>query len=131
MVRPAGGPAGKLRQVNYFAQRPGRIAVLDTSAFHEFDRFWVADWAKVTEANPPHASGPELPIRMVVPLVVVEELDAQKIHPNGKVRQAAREILRQLRGLERISTSSVADVLHLDNRVTIEILLDDHPAAGQ
>lgn len=28
------------------------MAVLDTSAFHEFDRFRMADWAKVTGADP-------------------------------------------------------------------------------
>jgi hypothetical protein len=115
----------ELRQLEGFVTRPGRVAVLDTSAFHEFDRFWVADWAEVTEADPPHMSLPGLPIRLVVPLVVVEELDAQKRHPNGKVREAARDILRHLRDLPRASTDAFADVLILDDRVTVEILLDD------
>jgi hypothetical protein len=115
----------KLKEIEDFVTRPGRIAVLDTSAFHEFDRFWVADWVKLTEADPPHASMPGLPIRLVVPLIVVEELDAQKRHPNGKVREAARDILRHLRDLPRLSTDAFADVLRLDDRVTVEILLDD------
>jgi PIN domain len=115
----------KLKQLENFVERPGRVAVLDTSAFHEFDRFWTADWAKVTEADPPYAPLPGLAIRLVVPLVVVEELDAQKRHPNGKVREAARDILRHLRDLPRMSTDSFADVLRLDGRVTLEILLDD------
>jgi predicted ribonuclease YlaK len=114
-----------LTQLNDFVMRPGRIAVLDTSAFHEYDRFWVADWARVTEADPPHASTLDLPIRLVVPLLVVEELDAQKRHPNGRVRVAARDILKHLRELPRLSTDAVADVLRLDDRVTVEILLDD------
>jgi PIN domain len=114
-----------LEQVKDFVVRPGRVAVLDTSAFHEFDRFWVADWAAVTEADPPHEPMSGLPIRLVVPLVVVEELDAQKRHQNGKVRQAARDILRHLRELQRVSTDAFADVLRLDERVTLEILLDD------
>jgi hypothetical protein len=114
-----------LNQVKGFVMRPGRVAVLDTSAFHEFDRFWVADWAKVTEADRPYASVPGLPVRLVVPLVVVEELDAQKRHPHGKVREAARDILRHLRDLPRVSTDAFADVLRLDDRVTVEILLDD------
>ncbi len=115
----------ELKQLNDFVRRPGRVAVLDTSAFHEFDRFWLADWASVTEADPPHTSMPGLPIRLMVPLVVVEELDSQKSHPNGKVRQAAREILRQLRDLLRASSNAFADVLILNDRVTIEILLDN------
>jgi PIN domain len=116
---------GKLKQITDFVMRPGRVAVLDTSAFHEFDRFWIAHWAKVTEADPPHEPIPGLPIRLVVPLVVVEELDAQKRHPNGKVREAARDILRHMRDLPRVSTDAFADVLRLDDRVTLEILLDD------
>jgi hypothetical protein len=115
----------RLEQLKDFVRRPGRVAVLDTSAFHEFGRFWVADWALVTEADPPYATMPGLPIRLVVPLVVVEELDAQKRHPNGKVREGAREILRHLRNLPRVSTNAFADVLRLDGRATVEILLDD------
>jgi hypothetical protein len=115
----------RLEQHKDFVIRPGRVAVLDTSAFHEFDRFWVADWVMVTEADPPYATMPVLPIRLVVPLVVVEELDAQKRHPNGKVREAARDILRHLRDLPRVSTNAFVDVLRLDGRVTVEILLDD------
>jgi len=115
----------ELSLLNNFVERMGRVAVLDTSAFHEFDRFWMADWAKVTEADPPHTSRSGLPIRLVVPLVVVEELDDQKRHPNGRVRESARDVLRHLRELPRVSTDAVADVLSLDDRVTIEVLLDD------
>lgn len=120
-----GNAVRKLKQLKNFVMRPGRVAVLDTSAFHEIDRFWVADWGKVTEADPPHASMSGLPIRLVIPLVVVEELDAQKRHPNGRVRAAARDILRHLRDLPRVSTDTLADVLRLDDRVTVEILLDE------
>jgi len=102
-----------------FVMRPGRIVVLDTSAFHEFDRFWRADWVTLAQAEPPYAPVAGLPIRLVVPLVVVEELDAQKIHPNGKVRQAARDILKHLRALERVSADPVANVLRLGDRVTV------------
>jgi hypothetical protein len=119
------GASEKLRQLKDFVMRPGRVAVLDTSAFQEFERFWKADWAKVAGADPPHVSKPGLPIRLVVPLLVVEELDGQKRHPNGRVRQTARETLRHLRELPRISTDAVANVLRLDDRVTMEIFLDD------
>jgi hypothetical protein len=115
----------KLQQLKDFAGRPGRVAVLDTSAFQEYDRFWKADWAKVAEADPPHVSEPGLPIRLVVPLLVVEELDGQKRHPNGRVREAARDALRHLRELPQVSTDAVANVLRLDDRVTMEIFLDD------
>lgn len=100
------------------------MAVLDPSAFHEFDRFWLADWASATEANPPHVPLTNMPVRLVVPLVVVGELDSQKRHPSGKVRATARDVLRHLRELKRVSTDEVADVLQLDDRVTVEILLD-------
>jgi hypothetical protein len=114
-----------VRLVQKFVNRAGRVAVLDTSAFHEGGDFWSADWAAITKADPPHASVAGLPIRLIVPLLVIDELDAQKRHPNGDVRKSARSILRELRKLPRVSTDPVADVLQLDNRVTLEILLDE------
>jgi hypothetical protein len=118
--------SGYLARLEHFVSRPGRIAVLDTSAFHENDRFWRADWARITEeADLPDEAASSIPIRLLVPLVVVEELDTQKRHPNGKVRESARDILRHLRDLPRESATAVADVLRLDDRVTLEVLLDD------
>jgi hypothetical protein len=113
------------RLLQTFVNRPGRVAVLDTSAFHESGDFWTADWAAVTEADPPRANAAGLPIRLIVPLLVVDELDGQKRHPNGDVRKVARGILRELRKLPRASTDSVVDVLQLNDRVTLEILADE------
>lgn len=74
--------------------------------------------------EPTHVPLTNMPIRLVVPLVVVGELDSKKRHPSSKVRATARDVLRHLRELKRVSTDEVADVLQLDDRVTVEILLD-------
>jgi predicted ribonuclease YlaK len=42
-----------------------------------------------------------------------------------RLASAARDILRHLRDLPRVSTDAFADVLRLNDRVTVEILLDD------
>jgi PIN domain len=115
----------EIRLLQKFVIRPGRVVVMDTSAFHEGGDFWTLDWAGITKLDPPHTNPPNLPVRLVVPLLVVDELDGQKRHPNGDVRKAARSILRELRKLPRTSADPVADVLQLNNRVTVEILLDE------
>jgi hypothetical protein len=115
----------EIRLLKTFIDQPGRVAVLDTSAFHEGGDFWTADWVARVKADSPDVGLRGLPVRLVVPLLVIEELDGQKRHPNGDVRKAARSILRQLRTLPRVSTSTVADVLRLNDRITLEILLDE------
>ena len=116
--------ARELRQVQAFVDRPGRIGVLDTSAFIEGRKFWLANWPTLLGADPP--GGPPLPVRLVVPLLVVEELDEGKTSKVNRVQDRSRDSLRELWKLDRDSSlsSRLVDVLRLNSRVTIEILLD-------
>jgi hypothetical protein len=116
--------ADQLRQVQRFVNRSGRIAVLDTSAFLEGRRFHCANWPELLDANP--SGQPQLGVRLVVPLVVVEELDEGKNSKVNRVQERSKDALRELWKLRRIDelSSPLVDVLQLDARVTVEILMD-------
>jgi hypothetical protein len=58
--------ARELEQLEAFVNRPGRVAVLDTSAFIEGGDFWEQDWPTITRADDDSASGlGPLPIRVL------------------------------------------------------------------
>ena len=116
--------ADQLRRVQGFVNRDGRIAVLDTSAFLEGRRFYRTNWPELLDADPP--GQPQLAVRLVVPLVVVEELDEGKNNKVNRVQERSKDTLRELWQLRRIDelSSPLVDVLQLDARVTVEILMD-------
>ncbi len=116
--------ADQLRQVQGFANQDGRIAVLDTSAFLEGSRFYGVNWPGLLDADPPGM--PPLAVRLVVPLVVVEELDEGKNSKVNRVQERSKDALRELWKLRRREerSSSLVEVLELDARVTVEILMD-------
>jgi hypothetical protein len=72
-----------------FIQRPGTIVVPDTSVFLEATYFTELAWHEVAGV----ASG-EL-VRIVVPLLVIDELDVHK-RGRDKVRDRARSVLRRM-----------------------------------
>ena len=98
--------------------------MLDTSAFLEGRRFYSANWPELLDADPP--GEPQLAVRLVVPLVVVDELDEGKNSKVNRVQERSKDALRELWKLRRIEelSSSLVDVLKLDTRVTVEILMD-------
>jgi PIN domain len=114
--------ARELEQLETFVNRPGRVAVLDTSAFIEGGDFWEQDWPTITRADddPAPGLGP-LPIRLIVPIIVIEEMDNHKRHTNKRVAAAARQALSHLWRLPREPSGA----RRLNPRVTVEILLDD------
>jgi PIN domain len=116
--------ADQLRMVQRFVNRSGRIAVLDTSAFLEGRKFYGANWPELLDEDP--RGEPQLAVRLVVPLVVVEELDEGKNSKVNRVQERSKDALRELWKLRRIEelSSSLVDVLKLDTRVTVEILMD-------
>jgi hypothetical protein len=114
--------ARELEQLEAFVNRPGRIAVLDTSAFIEGGDFWEQDWPTITHADddPAPGLGP-LPVRLIVPILVIEEMDNHKRHINKRVAVTARQTLSHLWWLPREPSGA----RRLNPRVTVEILLDD------
>ena len=114
--------AWDLEQLEAFVNRPGRVAVLDTSAFIEGGDFWKQDWPTIIHANDNSAIGTgSLAVRLLVPIIVIEEMDNQKRHPNKRVAAAARQALSHLWQLPREPSGA----RRLNSRATVEILLDE------
>jgi PIN domain len=113
----------RLQQLDAFVNQPGLAAILDTSAFIEGGNFWEQDWPAITGADdqpPPPGAGPR-PVCLIVPILVIEEMDNQKRHPNKRVQAAARQTLSHLWRLPRESYGA----RRLNPRVTVQVLLDD------
>lgn len=100
-----------------FIGRPGQLVVLDTSALMEGVFFTDFDWHTLDEPLQ------EDPIRLILPSLVVEELDELKRHRDARQKAQARRVLTKLWELHRASPAEPAALPpHAD--VTIEVLLD-------
>lgn len=105
----------RLGELATFLGQPGDIVVLDTSALVEGEWFQDFDWSS--------RLGLGSPVRIVVPILVVEELD--RIKDRDRHRRAgdrASRVLRRLRDLDAEQKGSPAPIR---NDVTIEVLVDD------
>ncbi len=101
-----------------FLARPGRLVVLDTSALMEGVFFTGFDW---------HLLDPSLrgdAVRLVVPSLVVEELDDLKRDRDGRKKAKARRVLTALWDLHRTAPAKPAALPERVD-VTIVVLLDD------
>jgi predicted ribonuclease YlaK len=107
----------ELRKADVFTKHPGRIVVPDTSAlmegilFTEYDRH--ALYASL-------ASGP---VRIIVPVLVVEELDGHMHSRDRHRKTAAKEVLRPLWALHRKAPTEPAPLPQAAD-VTIEVFTD-------
>ena len=100
------------------ARRPGRPVVLDTSVLMESKPYFTdLDWHS---ADPSLAEGG---IRLIVPILVVEELDDLLHDRDGERRRRARAATRSLRELHGFKPTEPA-ALTAQPDVTIEVLLD-------
>jgi hypothetical protein len=99
------------------AMRPGSPVVLDTSALMEGMPFPTFDWHHL---DPSLVAGP---VRLVVPILVIEELDDLLHDRNADRRQKARAATRSLLELHRTKPTEPA-ALPGQPDVTIEVLLD-------
>jgi len=96
---------------------PGHLVVLDTSALMEGAFFMDYDWHAL------EGSLREGPIRLILPYLVVEELDDLKRHRDGRQKAQARKVLSNLWDLHR-ANPAVAAALPGSPDVTVEVLLD-------
>jgi len=99
-----------------FLGRPGRLVVLDTSALMEGVFFTDFDWHLLDPS-------PQGAVRLVVPSLVMEELDDLKRHRDGRQKAQARRVLTALWDLNRTAPAEPAALLGRAD-VTIEVLLD-------
>lgn len=105
----------ELKALEPFIARPGQIMVPDTSAFLEGEYFTELDWHALT------GTGGTETVRLVVPVLVLEELDA---HKRGRDRQRERAV-STLRRLWELGGNAPARVAQLPGRkVTVEVFLD-------
>jgi hypothetical protein len=110
------GLIAELEQQKPFLAWPGHLVVLDTSALMEGVFFTEFDW---------HALDPvvkEGPIRLIVPSLVIEELDELK-RRDARQKAQARKVLRTLWELHRPRPTEPAPLPDRPE-VSAEVLLD-------
>jgi hypothetical protein len=93
---------------------PGQIVVCDTNVFLHYQRFDQVDWSGIAGTTP---------VRLVLPLIVIEELDAKKYAGDPGLRRRAQRVLRVLEQL--LSSAHDSRVARLGDEVTLEVLDDD------
>ncbi|MFI0350374.1 PIN domain-containing protein [Actinomadura sp. 9N407] len=108
----------ELERLKVFVDRPGHPVVPDTSAFMEGEFFTEYDWQSL--ALPLKGQT----VRVIVPILVIEELDSLKRSNNRSQKQQARKVLKALWQLHGNEPTSPA-ALPQSADVTIEVLLDN------
>jgi hypothetical protein len=106
----------ELMALKPFIERQGMIVVPDTSAFVEGVYFTELNWQELADIDA------RKPVRLVVPVLVVEELDELK-RGKDRARDRAKSVLRQLWELNRDGRQ--AAVIPGSRPVTVEVLADD------
>ncbi len=100
-----------------FTDRDGRIVVLDTSGLVRGEWFEDVDWPAQLDLGPQ--------IRIVIPILVIEELDRLKDRERTtKVGERARKVIKCLRDLHAGVQPGLPASIPKRNNVTIEVLLD-------
>lgn len=110
-----GQAADELTALKKLADRVGSPVVLDTSALMQGKSFLTFDWHSL---DPALAGGQ---VRLVVPLIVVEELDDLLHDRDGARRQKARTVTRALWELHRDKPTEPSPLPDRPG-VTIEVL---------
>lgn len=105
----------QLAGLKEFADRPGHLVVVDTSALIQGEWFEHVDWSTLLDLRP-H-------VRIVIPIVVVEELDRLKDRERrSRAGDRSRRVLRKLRDL---GAAHAGQPIPIRDKITVEVLLDD------
>ncbi len=107
----------ELGVLGVFQGRPGKLTVLDTSAFMEGPLFTTFAWHDL------EGMAADAPVRLVVPALVIEELDELKRHRDTRQKTKARQVLATLWDLHRPKPTEPTP-LPGQPGVSIEVLLD-------
>jgi hypothetical protein len=107
----------ELQSQKELASRDGHPVILDTSVLMEGRPFLTFDWHTL------EATLATRPIRLIVPILVIEELDDLLHDPKGDRRQKARAATRELWRLHGAKPTQPA-VLPGQADITIEVLVD-------
>ncbi|WP_327342771.1 PIN domain-containing protein [Streptomyces europaeiscabiei] len=108
--------AEQVRQLEALSGRPGRVHVYDTNSLMHYQPPEAIDWPAVAKGRV---------VRLVVPLVVVDELDRKQHEGSKEMAQRARRALRALDGVLDGTQPGAAASVPGRPGVSIEILLDE------
>lgn len=102
----------RLARYASLADRPGTVIVLDTNVLLHYRKFDHIDWPRVLEVER---------VRLLLPLAVIEELDAKKYSRRKDLRGRAAKVLA---ALCRYLENSPGTLTAISSKVTIETLSD-------
>jgi rRNA-processing protein FCF1 len=108
--------ARQVKQLSALAERPGRVLVYDTNSLMHYQPPDTIGWAALAKAPT---------VRLVVPLVVIDELDRKQHEGSDKMAQRARSALRALDKILDGTRPGEAAALPGRADVIIEILMDE------
>ncbi|WP_329311074.1 PIN domain-containing protein [Streptomyces sp. NBC_01262] len=108
--------ARQTEQLGALAERPGRVLVYDTNSLMHYQPPDAIEWAKLVKASA---------VRLVVPLVVVDELDRKQHEGSEKMAQRARRALQELDKILDGTQPGEAAPLPERAGVSIEFLMDE------
>ncbi|MBE8519250.1 hypothetical protein ILP97_17305 [Amycolatopsis sp. H6(2020)] len=108
-------------EITRWTSTPGELLVLDTNVFlHAPDKFADIDLiALINQADHVSPLRPDSPLHVIVPMVVLDELDNLKLHNNSRTRWRARHALHVLD--EAFGTAMKG---RLRDRVIVEAVVD-------
>lgn len=104
------------KQLRALAERTGRLLVYDTNSLMHFQPPDKIDWSVLVKAKS---------VRLVVPLVVIDELDRKQHEGSPAMSQRARSALRALDGILDGAEPGEAAPVPYRAGVTLEILIDE------
>lgn len=108
--------AAQVRQLEVLSERPGRVLVYDTNSLMHHQPPEAIDWPAVAKGRA---------VRIVVPLVVVDELDRKQHEGSKEMSQRARRALRALDRMLDGTQPGAATPVPGRPGASIEVLLDE------
>lgn len=106
--------ADRLEGYRQLADRPGEVFVVDTNTFMHCKLFTDINWLTEFDTEA---------VRLILPLIVLDELDDKTFSANKRLSKRASKVLRTLDPfMETIVTAGTAEI---EAGVTLEVLQDD------
>jgi len=108
-----GETVSRLRALRRLADRPGRICVLDTNVLLHYTLFDQINWPERLSVEA---------VRLIIPLVVIDELDEKKYARRTEFQDRARKLLILI---DRFADQSPDGYASIREGVTVEVLPDE------
>ena len=102
-----------IKNLNKLKEVEGTPLILDTHVFLHFNSFKTIDWLKEFGLES---------ARLIIPLVVLDQLDDKTFSPNRKLAKRADKVLRDL---DEYIVNADASRTQIQSKVTLEVLVDD------